>query len=215
MAGMMTLPWRLPSTRTLVFGGVAVVVAVLLAGGAYLWSAARQEQMEQAWAAVSAEAHAATAPDATATARTEAGAAVEAFLAQYPSAPDAGEAAYVLGNLRFAAAQYPGARAAYEIAGQKATAPTIRILARFGSARAWEAEGDFARAAESLEALLRDLKPTQFAYEEALFDLARAQELFGKKEAAAETYRRLLKDVPAARNAEEAKIRLASLASIR
>jgi len=78
-------------------------------------------------------------------------------------------------------------------------------------AAAWEAERDFARAAEAYGALVKDLDPRSFLFEDALMDQARALELAGRKPEAVAAYQRLLKDLPTARRADEVRIRLATL----
>jgi tetratricopeptide (TPR) repeat protein len=88
---------------------------------------------------------------------------------------------------------------------------TLRTLSRAGVAHTWEAERDYAKAIEVYQALIKDLGPKAFLYEDTLMDLARAQELAGDKSQAADTYRRLLKDVPTSRRADDVKTRLAVL----
>ncbi|HXH85032.1 MAG TPA: tetratricopeptide repeat protein [Candidatus Tectomicrobia bacterium] len=206
--------FRLPPTRLLVGVGAGLVLVALLTAGFYLWSTARERRMDQAWAAVSGRVQPAMGPSADASARSAAIAAVEAFLAEHPSAHNAGEAAYMLGNLRFAAGEFGRARAAWEIAASRTSSPTVRTLARLGVARSWEAERDMPKAIEAYQGLLGTIDAKHFLYEDVLFHLARVQELAGKNTEAAQTYQRIL-DVPAARHLEEAKIRLASLASSR
>jgi tetratricopeptide (TPR) repeat protein len=87
----------------------------------------------------------------------------------------------------------------------------IRALARAGVARTWEAERDFAKAADAYGALVKELDPKSFAYEDALIDYARALELAGKKAEAVAAYQKVLKDVPNARRADDIRTRLASL----
>jgi tetratricopeptide (TPR) repeat protein len=84
-------------------------------------------------------------------------------------------------------------------------------MARAGAARTWEAERDFGRAAEAYGALVGQLPPRSFMYEDALIDQARTLELAGKKTEAIAAYQRVLKEMPAARRAEDVRSRLASL----
>ena len=121
------------------------------------------------------------------------------------------QAAQLLGNLRFASGQYEGARAAYQVTIARAGAGTMATLARAGIGYAWEAERKLPEATQAFEAVLADLKPTSFYYEELLSDLARVQERSGKKDAAIATYRRILKDLPKSPRAPEVRARLASL----
>ena len=84
-------------------------------------------------------------------------------------------------------------------------------MARAGVARTWEAERDFARAADGYAALVKQLDPRSFMYEDALIDQGRALELGGKKAEAIAIYERLLKDVPTAKRSDDVRSRLASL----
>lgn len=202
---------RWPERRTLIIGGVVLVVVVLGATGGWLWYAAQQREVSAAYAATMTRIAAARLPRAPAEARAAAAAELEQLIARYPSAPSVGEAAYELGNLKYDARQYPAARSAYEVALARGVSGTLRTLTRAGVAHTWEAERDYARAIDGYQAVVKNLGPKDFLYEETLMDLARAQELSGKKSEAAETYRRLLKDVPASRRAEDVKSRLAAL----
>ena len=78
-------------------------------------------------------------------------------------------------------------------------------------ARTLEAERDFPRAAEAYAALVKDLDPRSFLYEDALLDQGRCLELAGKKDDAIAAYQRVLKDVPTAKRADDVRSRLASL----
>jgi tetratricopeptide (TPR) repeat protein len=146
-------------------------------------------------------------PEVRATAVRE----LETVLASYPSGGMAAQAALELAGLRYADRQYAQARSAYEIAAARAGSGTLRALARAGIAGTWEAERNFGNAAEAYRAVLADLKPKEFLYEDTMVDLARVLELGGKKDDAIATYRRLLKDVPQSKRAEDVRARLASL----
>ena len=158
-----------------------------------------------------ARAQAAEAPDAPAELKAAAIRDLEALLVRYPSARTAPQAAYELGNLRFATRQYPGARTAYELALQRGASGTIKVLSQAGVARTWEAERDFAKAADAYGALVKDMDARHFLYEDALVDHARTLELAGKKTEAIAAYQKVLKDVPNARRADDIRTRLASL----
>ncbi|RPH80882.1 MAG: hypothetical protein EHM88_12015, partial [Candidatus Rokuibacteriota bacterium] len=119
--------------------------------------------------------------------------------------------AYELGNLRFSAGQYAAARAAYDVALQRGATGVIAAMARAGVARTWEAERDFARAAEAYGALATSLEPRSFLYEDALVDQARALELSGKKAEAVVIYQKILKELPTAKRSDDVRSRLASL----
>ena len=136
---------------------------------------------------------------------------LERVLAEYPSNAMAPQAAYLLGNFRFAAGQYDRARAAYQVTIARASGGTMATLARVGVGYSWEAERKLPEATQAFATALADLKSTSFYYEELLSDLARVQERSGNKDAAIATYRRLLKDLPRSARAPEVRNRLASL----
>ena len=202
-----------PERRTLIIAGIVLVVVLLGATGGWLWYAAQQREVSGAYAGTMMRVAAARVQKAPAEARVAAAAELEQLIARYPSAPRVGEAAYELGNLKYDARQYPAARSAYEVALARGISGTLRTLTRAAVAHTWEGERDYAKAIEGYQAVVKDLGPKDFFYEETLMDLARIQELAGKKAEAAETYRRLLKDVPASRRAEDVKTRLAALAA--
>jgi tetratricopeptide (TPR) repeat protein len=206
-----TWPPPLPSSRTLVVAGLAVVAVSLAALGSWVWWDAQQRRQLAAAAEVLARVPTAQAPDASAEARLAATRDLEALLQRYPSARTVPVTAYELGNLRFAAGQYVPARAAYEIALQRGATGTVGALARAAVARTWETERDFGRAAEAYGTLITHLGPRSFMYEDALIDQARCLELAGKRPEAIATYQRVLKEIPAARRADDVRSRLASL----
>jgi tetratricopeptide (TPR) repeat protein len=150
-------------------------------------------------------------PELTPDARAAIARDLEGALAQYPSASIAPEAAYELGNLRYAERNWAGARGAWEIVIAQAQSPTLKTLARTGIGYAWEAEGNPARAREAYMQALTGLRPGDFYFEELLMALGRAQEQSGDKAAAVETYRRLLRERPSSVRADEARSRLGSL----
>ena len=206
---MRRMTW--PERRTLVIAGIVLVVALLGAAGGWFWYDAEQREVSAAYAAAMTRLAAARAPQAPAEGRAAAAAELEQVIARHPSAPAVGEAAYELGNLKYDARQYAAARSAYQVALARGLTGTLKTLSRAGVARTWEAERDYAKAIEAYQALVNDLKPKDFLYDDTLMDLARAQELAGNKSQAVETYRRLLKDVPGTRRAEDVKARLAAL----
>jgi tetratricopeptide (TPR) repeat protein len=201
----------LPSPRALVAAGIALVVLGAAAAGGWYWQETQQRRVAAAYAEVMTRAYSAQAPQAPSDARTRAARELEQVIGQYPSGAAAAEAAYELGNLRYADRQYAPARAAYEMALARGSGPTVRTLARASIGYTWEAERDFARAAEAYQAVARDLGPKDFLFEQALLDLARAQELAGRTPDAIATYQRLLKELPAARRADEVRARLSAL----
>ena len=207
----MNWPPTLPSTRTLVVAGLVLIGVALAAFGGWVWWDAQQRRTLSAVAEVAARAQAAQAPDATAEARLTAIRDLEQLLQRYPSARTVASTAYELGNLRFTAGQYPGARAAYELSLQHGARGEIAAMARSGVARTWEAERDYGRAAEAYAVLVKQLDPRSFLYEDALIDQARALELGGKKAEAIAAYQRVLKEVPTAKRSDDVRSRLASL----
>ena len=208
---MLSWPPTLPPTRTLVIAALVVVAVGLAALGGWAWYDASQRRVSTAYATVTARVQAAEAPDASAEAKAAAIKDLEGLLTQYPSARMVPQAAFDLGNLRFATRNYAGARTAYELALQRGAPPMIATLARSGVARSWEAERDFAKSADAYGALVKDLDPKSFAYEDTLIDWARALELAGRKDEAVAAYQRVLKDVPNARRADDIRTRLAAL----
>jgi tetratricopeptide (TPR) repeat protein len=208
---VLSWPPPLPSTRTLLIAVAIVVVLGLAAFGGWAWYDASQRRVAAAYAAVTARVQAAEAPDAPGELKAAAARDLEALLARYPSARTVPQAAFELGNLRFTTKDYAGARSAYELTLQRGAPELIRALARSGIGRSWEAERDFAKAAEAYGALVKDLDPRSFAYEDALIDHARALELAGKKTEAVAAYQKVLKDVPNARRADDVRTRLATL----
>jgi tetratricopeptide (TPR) repeat protein len=206
-------PETWPTTRTLVIAGVVFAGVALAALGGWTWWAAQQRRTEAATAEVLARVQAAQAPDASTEVRLTAIRDIEQLLQRYPSARSVPESAYELGNLRFAVGQYGPARSAYELALQHGAKGLIAAMARAAVARTWEAERDYARAAEAYGAQLKDLDPRNFLYEDALIDQARVFELAGKKTEAIAAYQRVLKEVPTAKRSDDVRSRLASLGS--
>jgi tetratricopeptide (TPR) repeat protein len=204
-------PSRLPSGRTVAIAGGAVLAVMLLGAGAWLWYGLEQRRAEAAYAEAFARLPTAALTDAPVPERTAAIEALQTTLARYPSASMAAQAAYALGNLRYAGREYPQARAAYEIVLARSAPPTLRTLARAGIAYTHEAEGNGAKAVEAFQAALAGLEPGDFLFEELLADLGRTQALAGLKPQAIETYRRFLKEIPSSRRADDIRARLTAL----
>ena len=192
--------------------GVLVVAGGLALGG-WTWWQSQQAQGAVALAAAVELAQTAQAPGASPAARAAASQALEAVIAQHPRYAGLPQAAYRLGNLRYAADEYAAARGAYQVALAQGATGTVRTLAGVGIGYTWEAEKDYAKAQTAYEAALAGLGPKDFLYEAILLDLARVQEFGGRREAALETYRRILKDVPESRRADDVRTRIASLQS--
>jgi tetratricopeptide (TPR) repeat protein len=198
--------WAVP-----VAAGVVLVVAIAV--GATMWHRSQESRGDAALAAASVLVQQATAPEAPPDARDKAIAALDGVLREHPRFSGAGQAAYQLGNLRYAAGAYGPARGAYELALAKGGPASLRALSALGIGYTWEAEKDYARAATAYESALKAIPPKTFLYEDALLALARVQELGGKPALAAETYQRVLKEVPDTRRADDLKTRLAALKS--
>jgi len=201
----------LPPARTLVLVGAVVVLVGAAALGGWYWYDAQQRRVAGAYASVMTRVYAAESPQAPAEARTRAQQELEQLLAQHPSAGPVAEAAYELGNLRYAARQWAPARGAYEIALARGSSPTVRTLARTSIGYTWEAERDWVRAINTFQTVARTLGPKDFLYDDVQFALARVQELAGKPADAVATYERLLKDLPNGVRTEEAKQHLMRL----
>ena len=191
----------------------ALVVLGLVGFGGWTWYRSQQAQGAAALAAAVELAQKALAPGATPETRAGAAQALEAVIAQHPRYAGLPEAAYRLGNVRYAAGEYAAARGAYQIALAQGATGTVRGLAAAGIGYTWEAEKDYAKAQSAFEATLVGLGPKDFLYEGLLLDIARTQESGGRRDAALETYRRLLKDVPDSRRADDIRTRIASLQS--
>jgi TolA-binding protein len=205
------LTLTVPSPRVLVAAGIGVVLVVALVLGGWYWYDTQQRRVAAEYAEVMARASAAQTPQAASDARARAAQDLERVIAQYPSGDSAAEAAFELGNLRYASQQYPAARGAYELAVARGGSPTVRTLARSSIGYTWEAERNFAKAVETYQALAADLRPDDFLFEQALLDLGRAQELAGQTPEAIATYQRLLKELPSARRADDVRARLNAL----
>src|SRR5207244_7149741 len=107
--------------------------------------------------------------------------------------------------------QHEAARGAYELTLAKGASGSLAALAGMGIGYSWEAEKNYASAAQAYERLVKGLGPKDFMYEEALSAEARAEELAGKPAVAIELYQRLLRDVPDTRRAEDVRSHLANL----
>jgi tetratricopeptide (TPR) repeat protein len=201
----------LPSARVLVLGAVVLVVVLAAAAGGWYWYDSQQRRVTARFAEVMTRVYAAQSPQAPADARARAQQEIEQLLTQHPSAPPVAEAAYELGNLRYAARQWAPARSAYEIALARGRSATVRTLARTSIGYTWEAERDWGKAIDAYGSLARDLSPKDFLFDDVQFALARAQELGGKRADAVATYERLLRAEPNGVRVEEAKQQLMRL----
>ena len=200
-----------PWIRWVVLGVGAVIVVGIGSAGWSAWKSRYESQGSMAFVqarTLVAQAQTSGAPAGT---RERAEKALQAVIADYPSLSSVAQAAYLLGSLRFAAAQYPQARSSFELARAKAGSSSLAALAGLDIGYCWEEEKRYDAAEKAYLSAIRGAKPKDFLYEEAMVDAARAQELGGKRAEAVETYQRLLKDLPDSRRAEEIRSRLASL----
>ena len=193
--------------------GAGVVVVALIVVGAWAWYRSQESRGEAALASATALVQQATTPQAALDARAKAIAALEAVLRDHGRFSGAAQAAYQLGNLRYASGAYAQARGAYEVALAKGGPASLRALSAVGIGYTWEAEKNYANAATAYEAALKAMAAKAFLYEDTLVALARVQELGGKPAAAVETYQRLLKEIPDTRRADDLKTHLANLKS--
>jgi tetratricopeptide (TPR) repeat protein len=191
----------------------AVAVIGVVWGGWALWKTRYEAQGSIALTQARALAAQSQAPGASAETRQRAEKALQDTITEYPRLSSVGQAAYLLGSLRFANGQYASARSAFEFARDKARSPTLAALAALDVGYCWEGEKNYEAAEKAYQAAIRGSSPKSFLYEEAMLDIARAQDLGGKRAAAVETYQRLLKDLPDSRRAEEFRSRMASLQS--
>ena len=206
---MLTL--TLPTGRTLVIAGAAVLAVVALAAGGWYWHIVSQRHAMAAYADALTRAQPAMAPQATADAKATGIRELESALTQYPSGSGAAQVAYELGNLRYDAQQYAQARGAWELALAQGPPQTIKALSLGGIAYTWEAEKNAPKAVEAFKIALTGLGPKDFYYEDLLLGLARNQELAGQKADAIATYRRALTELAQGHRVEEIKARLAAL----
>jgi tetratricopeptide (TPR) repeat protein len=190
--------------------GVVIVLGIGWAGWA-AWKSRYEAQGAMAFAQARTLAAQAQAPGAAADARERAERALQILIADYPRLSSVAQAAFLLGSMRFGAAQYPQARASYELALAKAGSGSLAALAGLDIGYCWEAEKNYDAAEKAYQSVINVATPKDFLYEEALVDMARAQELGGKRTAAMETYQRLLKELPDSRRVEEIRSRVASL----
>ncbi len=205
-----------PESRTLraLILGVAVLLGIAAVTGAgWAWYSARESRARLAFAEATDLAQQSQSPDAPPEARDRAIKALEAAIAEHPSSSALPEAAYWLGNLRYGAGQYAGARGAYELALAKGASGSLRTLVSLGIAYTWESEKNYAKAEAAYQAALAGQGPKDFLYEELLIDLGRVQETRGEREPALATYQRLLKELPESRRGDNVRSRIAALES--
>ncbi len=202
-----------PWARWALAAAAAVIVIGAATAGGVAWYRAREAQGAAALGLAMAQAQRAEVAPASAEARDRAIGALEAVITEHSGLSAIPQAAYTLGNLRYAGGQYAPARAAYELAVAKGASGIVKAMAGTGIGYTWEAEKNYPNAVQAYERAVKGLGPKDFLYEEALISLARAQALAGKPAAALELYERALKDVPDSRRADELRTRIAELKS--
>jgi len=200
-----------PTGRTLVIAGVALLGLVALGAGGWYWHTVSQRHAMVAYADALTRAQPALSAQATADARATGIHELETALTQYPSGPGAAQVAYELGSLRYDAQQYAQARGAWDLAVAQGAPRTLKALSLGGVAYTWEAERNYAKAVDAFKIALTGLGPKDFYYEELILGLGRTQELAGQKAEAIATYRRALGELAQSRRLEEIKARLAAL----
>jgi TolA-binding protein len=192
--------------------GIGVVIVVGIGwGGWAAWKSRYDAQGGMALVQARLLAAQAQAPGAPPDTRERATRALEAVIRDYPRLSSVDQAAYLLGGIRFSAAQYPEARASYQLTRTKARSKSLAALASLDIGYCWEAEKNYAAAENAYQSAINETKPKDFLYEEGMINIARSQELAGKRTAAVETYQRLLKNVPDTRRAEEIRFRMTNL----
>ncbi len=210
----MTLPDWIRDSRWIRLGlqaAAALAVLALVAAGAWAWYRSQESRGLAALADATVLVQEAEAPGAPPQARDKATHALEAVISEYPRLSALPQAAYQLGNIKYAAGQYSAARSAYELALAKGASGSLWALAGIGIGYTWEAEKNYANAAQAYEKVASALGPKDFLYEEAVMGDARAQELSGKPAVALELYQRLLREAPDSRRAEDLRNHVAAL----
>jgi len=198
------------------WAGLALIILAAVGlgwGGWMVWSTRAESHGAVALAQARFLLAQAQTPNAVPEAKERAQKALEDVVAEYPRLSSGAQAAYQLGNLRFAAGQYPQARAAFQMARSRARSASLTSLASLGVGFTFEAEKNYEAAEKSFAETVKGAGPKDFLYEEAMSDMARVQELGGKRAAALETYQKILKELPDGRRAEELRARVATLQS--
>lgn len=210
---MNLLEWiRAHQTTKWAVCAVALLLAVGIGwGGWALWKTRYEAQGSIALTQARALVAQSQAPGASPDTRQRAEKALQDVITEYPRLSAVGQAAYLLGSLRFTSGQYAQARSNFELAHAKAGSPTLAALAALDVGYCWEAEKNYEAAEKAYMSAISGAQPKHFLYEEALIDVARVQDLAGKRPAAVQTYQRLLKDLPDSRRAEEFRSRMSSL----
>jgi len=198
--------WKPGLQAAAAVAGIAVVAVAI-----WMWYQAQESRGLAALADATALVQQSERPDAPLGARDRAIKALELVIADYPRLSAIPQAGYQLGNLKYAAGQYPAARGAYEFAIAKGASGAVRAMAAMGIGYSWEAEKNYAAAAQAHAAAAKGIGPKDFLYEEALMAQARDEALAGKSAVALEIYQRLLKEMPGTRNADDLRNRVANL----
>lgn len=208
--GLSPSAWlKLLSWRVLAIAGGSLLVLGVAIVATWLWVTAEQRRGLEAFAEAMVKLQLTQTPSARPEATAAAIRDLELTLSQKPSGAVTSQVTYQLGNLKYAAQQYPASRSAYELTvGGKS--PTLGRLAQAGLGYAWEVQKDYPRAIGAFERALTTLKPGDFLYDELLMDLGRVQELAGRRDDALKTYQRVA-DNPKSARSDDARTRVASL----
>jgi len=196
-----------------VLAGIGLLVILLLTvGGWYWWERQReagQTAFDQAFV-LYRQAMASGAPELSGQARQ----ALEGVAKRYPRHSTAPLASYALGNLHYRARDYDKAVASFEQAARTGRGG-LRGVSQLGLGYALEGRGETARAMAVYQDALGERNTKDPFYGEFLLALARTQVAMKRPGDARETYQRFLRELPSAPQAEDVKIRLASLEEAR
>jgi TolA-binding protein len=129
-----------PTMRAAIWGVAAVLVIGIVWGSWALWKTRYETQGAIALTQARALAAQSQAPGASSDTRQRAEKALQDVITEYPRLSSVGQAAYLLGSLRFANGQYAAARSSFEVARDKAGSPTLAALAALDVGYCWEAE---------------------------------------------------------------------------
>ena len=119
------------------WAGLALIILAAVGlgwGGWMVWSTRAESHGAVALAQARFLLAQAQTPNAVPEAKERAQKALEDVVAEYPRLSSGAQAAYQLGNLRFAAGQYPQARAAFQVARSRARSASLTSRCRTAGA---------------------------------------------------------------------------------
>src|SRR5262249_27302049 len=143
-----------PAVKWAVSAGLVVLVIGLVWGGWALWKMRYEAQGSIALTQARALAVQSQAPGASPETPQRAEQALQDVGTEYPRLSSIGQAAYLLGSLRFANGQWASARAAFETARDKASSPTLAALAALDVGYSWEAEKKYPEAEKAFQSAI-------------------------------------------------------------